>query len=147
MATQLQGADAHITKGRSYRPMAEINVTPFVDVMLVLLVVFMVTAPLLTVGVKVDLPKTDAPTLEGQDEPLAVTINSEGQIFIQDTKVELKELAPRLIAITASKPGTRIFIRGDQNIAYGRIMEVMAALNGAGFSKVALVAEQLQPAS
>ena len=125
---------------------SDINVTPFVDVMLVLLVVFMVTAPLLTVGVKVDLPETDAPALAGQDEPLAVTIRADGQIFIQDTEVTLSELAPRLVAITESKPATRIFIRGDRAINYGRVMEVMGTLSAAGFTRVALIAEQPQPA-
>lgn len=129
-------------KPGSYLPMAEINVTPFVDVMLVLLVVFMVTAPLLTVGVTVDLPKTTAPALPGQDEPLAVTVSASGQIFLQETEVELKELVPRLTAITQNKPDTRIFIRGDQAITYGAVMEVMGTLNEAGFVRVALVTER-----
>lgn len=128
-----------------YRPMAEINVTPFVDVMLVLLVVFMITAPLLTVGVTVDLPETTAPILAGQDEPLAVTVNASGQIFLQETEVELKELVPRLTAITLNKPDTRIFIRGDKAIAYGVVMEVMGTLNEAGFIRVALVTERPTP--
>ena len=127
-----------------YRPMAEINVTPFVDVMLVLLVVFMITAPLLTVGVTVDLPETSAPILAGQDEPLAVTVSASGQIFLQETEVELKELVPRLTAITLNKPNTRIFIRGDKAIAYGVVMEVMGTLNEAGFLRVALVTERLK---
>ncbi len=125
-----------------YLPMAEINVTPFVDVMLVLLVVFMITAPLLTVGVKVDLPETSAPIIAGQDEPLAVTVSASGQIFLQETEVELKELVPRLTAITLNKPDTRIFIRGDKAIAYGVVMEVMGALTEAGFLRVALVTER-----
>ncbi len=125
-----------------YLPMAEINVTPFVDVMLVLLVVFMITAPLLTVGVKVDLPETSAPIIAGQDEPLAVTVSASGQIFLQETEVELSELVPRLTAITLNKPDTRIFIRGDKAIAYGVVMEVMGALNEAGFLRVALVTER-----
>ena len=125
-----------------YRPMAEINVTPFVDVMLVLLVVFMITAPLLTVGVKVDLPETSAPIIAGQDEPLAVTVSASGQIFLQETEGELSELVPRLTAITMNKPDTRIFIRGDKAIAYGVVMEVMGALTEAGFRRVALVTER-----
>ncbi len=125
-----------------YLPMAEINVTPFVDVMLVLLVVFMITAPLLTVGVKVDLPETSAPIIAGQDEPLAVTVSASGQIFLQETEVELKELVPRLTAITLNKPNTRIFIRGDKAISYGTVMEVMGTLNEAGFLRVALVTER-----
>jgi len=124
-------------------PMKDINVTPFVDVMLVLLVVFMVTAPLLTVGVPLDLPQTTARPLRGQDEPLAVSINDKGQVFLQQTPVTLEELVPRLQAIKARRTDElRIFIRGDNKIDYGRVMEVLAALNVAGFDKVALVTEQ-----
>ncbi len=142
MAAHLNGSAAPGGARRTYRPMAEINVTPFVDVMLVLLVVFMVTAPLLTVGVKVDLPQTDSPVIQGQDEPLAVSVDAKGQIFIQDTAVEIAELAPRLVAITDNKPDTRIFVRGDKTIDYGRVMEVMGMLNAAGFSRVALITER-----
>ena len=123
------------------RPIADINVTPMVDVMLVLLVVFMVTAPLLTVGVQVDLPKTKAGLIRDQVEPLAVTVKASGQIFLQDKEVELTALAPRLIAITGANPDIRIFVRGDKLIKYGRIMQVMGRLNIAGFKKVALIAE------
>ena len=129
----------------SYRPMSEINVTPFVDVMLVLLIVFMVTAPLLTVGVPVDLPKTKAPAINEADEPLVVTVNAEGILFLQDTQVDLESLAPRLLAITDAKADTRIFVRGDRAINYGRVMEVMGRVNSAGFTRVALIAE-LPPA-
>ncbi|MCG8509422.1 MAG: protein TolR [Rhodospirillales bacterium] len=134
---------------RATRPMSEINVTPMVDVMLVLLVIFMVAAPLLTVGVQVDLPKSKAEALPGQDEPLAVTVDAEGRIFLQDTEVELENLAPRLVAITNNNPEARIFVRGDQAIPYGRVMQVMGTVNAAGFSKVALVTERMpsQPAS
>ena len=142
MGAQLNGGTASGGGRQTYRPMAEINVTPFVDVMLVLLVVFMVTAPLLTVGVKVDLPRTDSPVIQGQDEPLAVSVDASGQIFVQDTAVEITELAPRLVAITANKPDTRIFVRGDKAIDYGRVMEVMGTLNAAGFTKVALITER-----
>ena len=121
------------------RPMSEINVTPFVDVMLVLLVIFMVTAPLLTVGVQVDLPETQASLISDPDEPLAVTINAEGAIFLQDTPIELPVLAARLIAITGANPDIRIFVRGDQTIDYGRVMQVMSTINRAGFKKVALI--------
>ena len=134
------GANA---RGR-YRPMAEINVTPFVDVMLVLLVVFMITAPLLTVGVAVDLPKTKAPTLQGSDQPLAITINAEGRIFLQELEVELDDLVPKLRAITAAAPEQRIFVRGDQTISYGRVLQVMSTINAAGFRRVALVARPLR---
>ncbi len=126
---------------RRYRPLSEINVTPFVDVMLVLLIVFMVTAPLLTVGVPVDLPKTQAQSIADPDEPLVISVNAEGQIFLQDSEVELGQLVPRLHAITESKPDTRIFVRGDKAIDYGRIMQVMGTVNVAGFKRVALIAE------
>jgi biopolymer transport protein TolR len=126
---------------RAYRPMSEINVTPFVDVMLVLLVVFMVTAPLLTVGVPVDLPKTEAKPIAEAEEPLVISVDSEGTIFIQETPVELENLVPRLRAITENKPDTRIYVRGDKSINYGRIVEVMGTVNVAGFKRVALVAE------
>jgi len=123
---------------------ADINVTPMVDVMLVLLVVFMVTAPLLTVGVQVDLPKTKAGLIRDQVEPLAVTVMASGQIFLQDKEIELSVLAPRLIAITGANPDIRIFVRGDKAIEYGRIMQVMGTLNSAGFRKVALITEMPQ---
>ncbi len=125
----------------AYRPMSEINVTPFVDVMLVLLIVFMVTAPLLTVGVPVDLPKVKAQPLSQPEEPLVVSINAEGGIFIQDTSVELESLVPRLIAITKNNPEARIYLRGDRAVSYGRIMQVMGRVNAAGFTRVALIAE------
>jgi biopolymer transport protein TolR len=121
--------------------MSDINVTPFVDVMLVLLVVFMVTAPLLTVGVPVDLPKTKAKAIAEAEEPLVISVNAQGQVFIQDTEVPIENLVPRLRAITENKADTRIYLRGDQSINYGRIMEVMGTVNIAGFSRVALVAE------
>ncbi len=123
-----------------YRPMAEINVTPFVDVMLVLLVVFMVTAPLLTVGVPVDLPKTDASQISTPEEPIVITIDAKNRIYIQETEVPLESLAARLGAITGANPDTRIYVRGDRSIEYGRIMEVMGSVGQAGFKKVSLLA-------
>jgi biopolymer transport protein TolR len=125
----------------SYKPMAEINVTPFVDVMLVLLIVFMVTAPLLTVGVPIDLPKTKAKSISEATEPLVISVDAEGVVYIQDTAVEIDKLVPRLKAITGNKADTRIYVRGDKNIEYGRVMEVMGAVNVAGFTRVALIAE------
>ena len=122
-----------------YQPMAEINVTPFVDVMLVLLVVFMVTAPLLTIGVKVDLPQAEAEVIQGNDEPLTVSINDLGQIFVQEAPVEPSELVPRLKAITGENADIRIFVRGDEKVSYGLVMELMSSINVAGFSKVALI--------
>ena len=121
--------------------MSDINVTPMVDVMLVLLVIFMVTAPLLTMGVQVDLPKTKVAAITGQDEPLTITVDAEGRIYLQETELELEALVPRLAAITGNNSDVRIFVRGDKAINYGRIMEVMGTVNIAGFSKVALVAE------
>ncbi len=130
-------------KRRQTRPMSEINVTPMVDVMLVLLVIFMVTAPLLTVGVKVDLPKTQASEIKGEDEPLAVTVDGRGRVFLQDTEVKMDALVPRLKAIAGSKSDLRIFVRGDKAIHYGRIMEVMSAIHAGGFRKVALLTEPI----
>jgi biopolymer transport protein TolR len=123
------------------RPISEINVTPMVDVMLVLLIVFMVTAPLLTVGVPVDLPETQASLISDPVEPLSVSINAEGVIFLQDTPIELPVLAARLIAITGANPDIRIFLRGDRSIGYGRVMQVMSTINRAGFKKVALITQ------
>jgi biopolymer transport protein TolR len=120
-------------------PMSQINVTPFVDVMLVLLVIFMVTAPLLTAGVQVNLPDSSAKPLKGSDEPLAVSIDKDGRVFIQESEVTLEELGPKLKAITEQKPEARIFVRGDRDIAYGQVMAVMGAINDAGFNNVALV--------
>ncbi|HYB56970.1 MAG TPA: protein TolR [Alphaproteobacteria bacterium] len=128
--------------GRLRRPpMSDINVTPMVDVMLVLLVIFMVTAPLLNVGVPVDLPKTTAAPITGQDEPLVISVNAKGNVYLQETEIPIDNLAARLQAITQNKPDTRIFVRGDRSINYGRIMEVMGVINLAGFKHVALVAE------
>ncbi|MCR4378911.1 MAG: protein TolR [Rhodospirillales bacterium] len=132
---------------RRSRPMSDINVTPFVDVMLVLLIIFMVTAPLLTVGVQVDLPKTKAKAVAGQDEPLAVSIDKDGLIYVQDTAMELDAVVPRLQAISENNPEVRIFVRGDATVGYGRVMELMGVLNAAGFSRVALITEQSAPST
>lgn len=141
--TMFVNASSRSGNGRrsSSRPMSDINVTPMVDVMLVLLVIFMVTAPLLTVGVPVDLPKTQASTLKGDDQPLTVSIDATGQVFIQETKVQIEDIGARLVAIAGAKPETRIFVRGDKGNSYGRIMEVMGAVSTSGFTKVALMAE------
>ena len=109
--------------------------------MLVLLIVFMVTAPLLTVGVTVDLPTTRSSPLPGQDEPLSVSVDRDGQVYLQDSQLAVDELGPRLRAITERKPEARVFVRGDKVIDYGRVMEVVGAIHAAGFSKVALVTE------
>ncbi len=141
MAGPLIGVSRLRSQRRSARLVSDINVTPFVDVMLVLLVIFMVTAPLLTAGVDVDLPKTQAAQATGQDEPLVVSVNAQKKIFLQETEMDREALIARLKAITANKPEQRIFVRGDRALPYGDVMEVMGALSAAGFSKVALVAE------
>jgi len=127
--------------GRRHRPMGEINVTPFVDVMLVLLIVFMVTAPLLTVGVEVDLPKTKAGAINADAAPLVVSIKSDGSLYLQETVVESEALIPRLKAISNANPDVRIFVRGDRAVSYGEVLSVMGRIQSAGFEKVALVAK------
>jgi len=124
--------------------MSEINVTPMVDVMLVLLIIFMVSAPLLTVGVPIDLPQTQASSLDAADkEPLAISVNDKGEIFLQNSQIELDELVPKLKAISEArgKNDDRIYVRGDKTVNYGTVMKVMGRLNAAGFRKVALVTE------
>jgi biopolymer transport protein TolR len=121
--------------------MAEINVTPFVDVMLVLLIVFMVTAPLLTVGVPVDLPRTRARALGEDREPLAVSIDQTGHIFLQNTPIAEDDLVARLTAISSNGYEQRIFVRGDKTVDYGKVMEVMGLLNSAGFTRIGLVTD------
>lgn len=130
------------SKRRRYQPMAEINVTPMVDVMLVLLIVFMVAAPLLTVGVPVNLPKTDAQALRGDDEPLAISVMANGKIFVEESEIELTDLVGRLTAMVGSGYKQRIYVRGDKAVAYGRVAAVVARINAAGFSRVALVTEE-----
>ncbi|MDA9959789.1 protein TolR [Alphaproteobacteria bacterium] len=129
------------TGGRRHRPMGEINVTPFVDVMLVLLIVFMVTAPLLTVGVEVDLPKTKAGAINADAAPLVVSIKADGSLYLQEAAVEAEVLIPRLKAISNANPDVRIFVRGDRAVTYGDVLGVMGRIQAAGFEKVALVAQ------
>jgi biopolymer transport protein TolR len=125
--------------------MSDINVTPFVDVMLVLLIVFMVTAPLLTVGVPVDLPKTKAQALGRDREPLSVTIKRDGRIYLQNTPIAEDDLLARLTAISANGYDQRIFVRGDRSVDYGKVMEVMGLLSGAGFTHIGLVTDVAKP--
>jgi biopolymer transport protein TolR len=125
-----------------FRPMSEINVTPLVDVMLVLLVIFMITAPLLTVGVPVNLPQEKSRPLTGDEEPLTVTIDRAGKIYLQETPVEIDELVPRLTAIAANGYDQRVYVRGDRNVNYGTVMSVMARMSDAGFTRIGLVNEQ-----
>ena len=124
--------------------MSEINVTPFVDVMLVLLIVFMVTAPLLTVGIKVDLPKVKATALTDIKDPIEITVKLDGEVYIGESEVEVENLIPRLNAITEQNTEARIYIRGDRVVAYGRIMEIMSIINSAGYIKVALITQNLE---
>jgi len=119
--------------------MGDINVTPMVDVMLVLLIVFMVTAPLLTTGVAVDLPHTESSPLPGQDEPLSVTVDGKGHIFVQDSETQLDQLQARLAAITQRNKDARIFVRGDRANSCGTMMEILGAVGGAGYTHVGLV--------
>ncbi|MFD1704510.1 protein TolR [Methylopila henanensis] len=126
---------------RRTQVMSEINMTPMVDVMLVLLIIFMVSAPLLTVGVPIDLPQTSANPLNEEKEPLTITVNTKGEVFLQETQVQVEEIAPRLIAITNSGYDERIYVRGDRNVVYGQVMKVMGTLSAAGFRRVALVTE------
>ena len=119
--------------------MSEINVTPFVDVMLVLLIVFMVTAPLLTVGIPVDLPEIKASALTDQKDPIEITVKLDGSVYLSESVVKVKNLIPRLNAITDQNNEARIYVRGDRAVAYGRVIEIMSIINSAGYSKVALI--------
>jgi len=141
MAASIRRASTRGSRRGRHRPMSEINVTPMVDVMLVLLVIFMVAAPLLTVGVQVDLPKAQAPEIRGSDEPLVVSVDAGGVLYLEDTVVTLEELGPRLVAVSDNNPEARIFVRGDQAVNYGSVMAAMGAINAAGFANVALIAE------
>lgn len=147
MGAALQGSSGgggRRGRGRrsAYRPMSDINVTPFVDVMLVLLIVFMVAAPLLTAGVPVDLPQSRAKALKEEDnKPLEISITEKGEIFMGETKVDKNKLIALLGAMTNNDPDRRVYIRGDKNLNYGDVMEIIGAINSAGFRKVALVSE------
>jgi biopolymer transport protein TolR len=141
----MNGASAALSKRRHHRHgvMSEINVTPMVDVMLVLLIIFMISAPLLTVGVPLDLPQTQAKSLDQDKEPLTISVNSQGQWFLQNTEIAVDDILPKLKAVTAARGGMeeRIYVRGDRKVDYGTVMRVMGRLSGAGFHRVALVTE------
>ena len=124
-----------------YQPLAEINVTPMVDVMLVLLVIFMVTAPLLTVGVPLDLPKMQAAAITDPKPPVILSLNHKGEVFIGDARIEPKDLATRLADLAAEDPARIVYVRGDQTISYAQLMDTLGNVNRAGFAKVSLVAE------
>ena len=137
------GVSSDLEEASSLGAMAEINVTPLVDVMLVLLIIFMVSAPLLTVGVPIDLPQTKAKSLDQDKEPLALSVNEKGQVFLQNSEIKMDELVPKLEAITQARGGyeERIYVRGDRKVDYGTVMRVMGRLSAAGFHRVALVTE------
>jgi biopolymer transport protein TolR len=143
----LSGGTTTVAGGRSRRArrvvMSEINVTPMVDVMLVLLIVFMVSAPLLTVGVPIDLPQSQAKSLDQDKEPLAISVNNEGKVFLQNSEIKLDDLVAKLKAVTEARGGLdeRIYVRGDKKVDYGTVMRVMGRLSAAGFRRVALVTE------
>ena len=145
MGAALQQADperGRRRRRRRNRPMSEINVTPFVDVMLVLLIIFMVAAPLTTVGVPVELPKTAATSLPSeQEEPLAVTLTADGLVQIQTTEVPEAEIVPRLRAVLAERASDRVFLRADGSIPYARVVQIMGALNAAGITNIGLVTD------
>ena len=128
---------------RALKPMSEINVTPMVDVMLVLLIIFMVSAPLLTVGVPLDLPQTQAKGLEQDKEPLTISVDTQGKVFLQNSEIAVEDLVPKLKAVTETRGGLdeRIFVRGDRRVDYGTVMRVMGRISAAGFRRVALVTE------
>ena len=128
-------------RGKKYRPVSEINVTPFVDVMLVFLVIFMVTAPLLAVGVPVDLPKTKASQISSEEPPLVISLQNSGKIFLQEIEITPEQIIPRLAAIKKANPNLRIFVRGDRMVPYGEVIGLMGRIQSAGFDKVALVAQ------
>jgi biopolymer transport protein TolR len=129
---------------RSKQIKSEINVTPFVDVMLVLLVIFMVTSPMLISGVQVDLPQTSSDPMQGQDEPLAISIDRKGAIYLQDNKTDIKNLTKKLQLILKNKPDGRIFIRGDKAVDYGKVVEVFAVIKNAGYQNVSLITEMAE---
>jgi biopolymer transport protein TolR len=142
MGAGAQASSASGRRGRRRTVMSEINVTPFVDVMLVLLIVFMVSAPLLTVGVPIDLPQSQAKSLSQDNEPLTVSVSVDGKVFLQDKEIQLDDLVPKLQAIVQARNGTlndQIYVRGDKKVDYGTMMRVMGRLSAAGYHKVALV--------
>ncbi len=144
MGVSLQGgsgAEGRRKRARRYAPMSEINVTPFVDVMLVLLIIFMVAAPLLTVGVPIELPKAEGNALSANKEPLAITIDPEGKIFLQESEITIDEIVPRLLAISKSGYDETIFVRGDRRANYGAMMRVMGRISAAGFKRISLITE------
>ncbi|MGB7286488.1 MAG: protein TolR [Salaquimonas sp.] len=147
MSTGSSGISGGRRRGRGGRRnamMSEINVTPFVDVMLVLLIIFMVAAPLLTVGVPIDLPETQAKALNSETQPISVSVNENGQVFLQETEIPIEEVVAKLTAIAANGYEERIYVRGDKTADYGTVMRVMGLLSQAGFKRLAMVTLQEQ---
>ena len=142
-----RGSRGHRRRGRHHGLMSEINVTPFVDVMLVLLIIFMVAAPLLTVGVPIDLPETQAKALNAETQPITISVNKDGQVYLQETEVAIEEIVPKLEAIAKTGYEERIYVRGDTAAAYGTVMKVMARVSAAGFRNLGLVTLQEQDQS
>ena len=139
-----RGGRGHRRRGRSHALVSEINVTPFVDVMLVLLIIFMVAAPLLTVGVPIDLPETQARALNAETQPITVSIDEEGRIYLQETEIGIDEVVPKLQAIAQTGYEERIYVRGDRTADYGTVMRVMARISAAGYRNLGLVTLQEQ---
>ena len=144
VGTQGRGGRGHRRRGRHHSLIAEINVTPFVDVMLVLLIIFMVAAPLLTVGVPIGLPETQAKALNSETQPITVSINNKGQVFLQETEIPLDEIVAKLQAIAKTGYDERIYVRGDKDADYGTVMKVMARISAAGYRNLGLVTLQEQ---
>lgn len=141
MGMSMGGKNGRRSRRSSQQRFSDINITPMVDVMLVLLIIFMVAAPMMTTGVTVDLPKTNASPIAGQDEPLSITVSADGTVYMQKTQVPLNALGEKLKAITGEKRDTRIFVRGDKSVDYGKIMQVVSEVNIAGYAKVALITD------
>lgn len=138
------GGGSKRRRARRHQPISEINVTPFVDVMLVLLIIFMVAAPLLTVGVPIDLPETEAKALNSETQPITISVNELGEVYIQETKIPVEEVVPKLEAIASNGYEERIYVRGDRTADYGTVMKIMARVSAAGFKKIGLVTLQEQ---
>lgn len=147
MASVTGGPRSRTGGRRTFQARSDVNITPLVDVMLVLMIIFMVTAPMLTVGVPVNLPKASAPAASSQSEPIIISVNAEGKIFLHETEVTMESLGPQLSLITQNNAEAPLFVRGDQTVSYGTIVTLMAAMAEAGYSKVALLAESSQPKS
>ena len=139
-----RGGRGHRRRGRHHGLISEINVTPFVDVMLVLLIIFMVAAPLLTVGVPIDLPETRANAMNPETQPITISVNENGQIYLQETEIPLDEVVAKLNAIATTGYEERIYVRGDKTTNYGTVMQVMARIQAAGYTKIGLVTLQEQ---